>query len=102
MSLAFESHPDAWASWPDSEREPPVRSKGVTGFQYRGIYFVQDSRLTIVAVAHSKRRPGYWRERMSEGRHAWQQSHRRPATTNADHHVRAGQRPLPSMTTNTR
>jgi hypothetical protein len=36
----------------------------VTGFPYRIVYFVKDEVLTIVAVAHAKRRPGYWRERI--------------------------------------
>ncbi|MCK0113667.1 type II toxin-antitoxin system RelE/ParE family toxin [Ornithinimicrobium sp. F0845] len=57
--------PDAWAVWPGWEREPLVCSKAVTGFPYRVVYFVQDDSLTIVAVPHSKRRPGYWRERVS-------------------------------------
>jgi len=56
--------PGAWAVCPG--REPLVRSKGVKGFPYRVVYFVQDDVLTIVAVAHSKRRPGYWRARVSE------------------------------------
>jgi toxin ParE1/3/4 len=57
--------PAAWAAWPGWGREPVVRSKGVDGFPFRVVYFVQDDLLTIVAVAHSKRRPGYWRERVS-------------------------------------
>lgn len=44
---------------------PVVRSKGVNGFPYRVVYFVADELLTIVAVAHAKRRPGYWRERVA-------------------------------------
>jgi toxin ParE1/3/4 len=44
--------------------QPAVRSKGVNGFPYRVVYFVTEELLTIVAVAHSKRRPGYWRERL--------------------------------------
>lgn len=57
--------PAAWAKWPGWEREPVVRSKGVTGFPYRVVYFVDRDVLTIVAVAHAKRRPGYWRDRAS-------------------------------------
>lgn len=41
-----------------------VRSKGVAGFPYRVVYFVDDDWLTVVAVAHAKRRPGYWRDRV--------------------------------------
>jgi plasmid stabilization system protein ParE len=57
--------PESWAVWPDWKREPVVRSKGVSDFPYRVVYFVRDDLLIIVAVAHAKRRPGYWRERVS-------------------------------------
>ena len=50
--------PEAWATWPGWEREPMVRSKGVSGFPFRVVYFVRDELLTIVAIAHTKRRPG--------------------------------------------
>ncbi|MGI8521886.1 MAG: type II toxin-antitoxin system RelE/ParE family toxin [Nocardioidaceae bacterium] len=56
--------PESWAVWPGWDREPMVRSKGVGGFPYRVVYFVDDDLLTIVAIAHAKRRPGYWRERL--------------------------------------
>ncbi|QBF47042.1 type II toxin-antitoxin system RelE/ParE family toxin [Janibacter limosus] len=55
--------PEAWPplrGWP---REPIVRSKGVTSFPYRVLYLVRDDVLTVVAVAHTKRRPGYWKDR---------------------------------------
>ena len=32
-------------------------------FPYEIVYRVQGSRVLVVAVAHCKRRPGYWRER---------------------------------------
>jgi plasmid stabilization system protein ParE len=57
--------PESWSVWAGWEREPVVRSKGVSGFPYRVVYFVRDDLLTIVAVAHVKRRPGYWRERVA-------------------------------------
>lgn len=34
--------PAAWAVLPGWEREPVVRSKTVTGFPYRVVYFVED------------------------------------------------------------
>jgi plasmid stabilization system protein ParE len=57
--------PQAWAVWPGWDREPVVRSKTLTSFPYRVVYFAEDDVLTIVAVAHAKRRPGYWRERVA-------------------------------------
>lgn len=62
---ASADSPQSWAVWPGWDREPVVRSKGVTGFPYRVVYIVEDDLLTIVAVAHSKRRPGYWRDRVA-------------------------------------
>ncbi|MGQ0467729.1 MAG: type II toxin-antitoxin system RelE/ParE family toxin [Sporichthyaceae bacterium] len=62
--------PGAWAKWPGWDREPVVRSKGVHDFPYRVVYFVQDDLLTVVAIAHTKRRPGYWRERVGSERPA--------------------------------
>ncbi len=62
---AATEDPAAWASWPGWEREPEVRSKVVSDFPYRVVYFVEDDLVTIVAVAHAKRRPGYWRDRVS-------------------------------------
>ncbi len=60
---AVES-PESWPRWPGWIREPLVRSKGVRGFPYRLVYFVRGELLTVVAVAHEKRRPGYWRDRV--------------------------------------
>jgi toxin ParE1/3/4 len=57
--------PQAWPVWPDWDREPVVRSKGVSSPPYRVVYFVEGDLLMIVAVAHSKRRPGYWKGRIS-------------------------------------
>ena len=57
--------PESWAVWPGWQGEPVVRSTGVSGFPYRVVYFVHDELLTIVAVAHAKRRPGYWLERVA-------------------------------------
>lgn len=56
--------PESWPHWPDWHREPVVRSRGVSGFPYRVVYFVRGELLTVVAVAHEKRRPGYWRDRV--------------------------------------
>ena len=36
------------------------------GFPFRLVYLVQPPELVVVAVAHGRRLPGYWRERLSE------------------------------------
>jgi len=58
--------PQSWAAWPGLDGEQVVRSKRVTGFPHRVVYLVMEGRLVIVAVAHPKRRPGYWRHRLAD------------------------------------
>ncbi len=64
IDAACES-PESWAKWPAWDREPTVRSKGVEMFPYRVVYFARGAVIVIVAVAHSKRRPGYWKDRVT-------------------------------------
>ena len=42
---------------------PHLRRVFVKRFPYFVLYAVEDSRIFIVAVAHFKQRPGYWRSR---------------------------------------
>lgn len=37
----------------------------LTRFPYSLIYLIQVDRCYVVAFAHAKRRPGYWRERVN-------------------------------------
>jgi hypothetical protein len=50
------------------ERWPPddagLRSCPVAGFPYRLIYWTDGDYSLVVAIAHSKRRPGYWKARL--------------------------------------
>lgn len=56
--------PDAWPPAFGLDREPIVRRKGVTGFPYAVVYYVTSSEIVILAYAHEKRRPGYWKHRV--------------------------------------
>lgn len=58
--------PESGQVWSDLTREPVIRSRGVTDFPYRLVYFVTAEELMVVAVAHEKRKPGYWRDRVRE------------------------------------
>jgi toxin ParE1/3/4 len=42
---------------------PELRSAKVERFPYRVVYVVVDGNIDILAVAHAKRRPSYWRRR---------------------------------------
>lgn len=44
--------------------EPDIRSAKVARFPYRVVDVVVGSNIDVVAIAHAKRRPGYWRDRL--------------------------------------
>jgi plasmid stabilization system protein ParE len=44
--------------------EPDIRSAKVARFPYRVVYLVVGSTIDVLAVAHAKRRTGYWRDRL--------------------------------------
>lgn len=54
----------------DPERFVPdadgVRSVRLSRFPFRVRYVIDPDRIRILAVAHAKRRPGYWQKRMSD------------------------------------
>ncbi|TYL55938.1 type II toxin-antitoxin system RelE/ParE family toxin [Nocardioides sp. BGMRC 2183] len=56
--------PESGTVWPGSDSIPVARSHRVTGFPYRLVYLVQPTRLVVIALAHAKREPGYWSERL--------------------------------------
>ncbi len=58
------------AAWPDARLSVPgvpaslsVRQFPVSRFPYRIAYLVTSQELRVLAVAHARRRPGYWRSR---------------------------------------
>jgi hypothetical protein len=51
--------PERWPADGDG-----LRSCRVAGFPYRLIYWSEGDCSLVVAIAHSKRRPGYWKVRL--------------------------------------
>ena len=53
----------------DPERYPffdrPTRACRIAGFRYRLIYEALPDAICVLAVAHTSREPGYWRNRLS-------------------------------------
>ena len=41
-----------------------ARSWEITGFRYDIVYVIRGDLIYIIAVAHHRRRPGYWRSRV--------------------------------------
>jgi plasmid stabilization system protein ParE len=54
--------PRAWKPWSEN---PAVRIFSLWRFPFHIPYVSEGSRIIVLAVAHSKREPGYWRDRMN-------------------------------------
>ena len=53
--------PDLGSSW---THDPSVRRQVVRRFPYVIFYRADAEAVTVLAIAHGKRRPGYWRARL--------------------------------------
>jgi plasmid stabilization system protein ParE len=56
--VAIASAPLRFVAVDDQHRECPVRR-----FPFRIVYRIIESRVIVVAVAHAKRRPEFWKDR---------------------------------------
>jgi len=54
-------HPERWSSYLHGTRRILLRR-----FPYAVVYRVEAQRVLVVAIAHQRRRPGYWRRRGSK------------------------------------
>lgn len=54
---AICEHPEAWPTWPGRD---DVRRRVLRRYPFTIVYLVDGEAVVIVAVAHQKRRPGYW------------------------------------------
>ena len=52
------AHPELGALWKNSRRRFPLRK-----FPYSVIYYARADEVRVVALAHHRRRPGYWASR---------------------------------------
>ena len=55
---AIASSPDAWPTYVHATRRYLLRR-----FPFMVVYRVTPEEIQVVAVAHARRRPGYWKER---------------------------------------
>lgn len=51
-------------AWPVSRSDPRVRVRYLRRQRYGLFYVVESDAVTIVAIAHTSRRPGYWLDRI--------------------------------------
>jgi toxin ParE1/3/4 len=55
------SHPKAWPRLRGAVRKSLVRD-----FPYKILYTIDAERIFVVALMHSKRKPGYWTDRLGK------------------------------------
>jgi len=56
--------PRTGAPVPGAPTDLPVRRAPVERFPYHVIYLQTEATIRVLAVAHDRRRPGYWRDRV--------------------------------------
>jgi plasmid stabilization system protein ParE len=52
------AEPGHWPAYDNTTRSCPLHK-----FPYRVIFVVQSDRVRVIAVAHDRRKPGYWKSR---------------------------------------
>jgi plasmid stabilization system protein ParE len=62
---AIEKHPRRYAPYPRAPKDRDVRRCLLRRFPYLIIYEVRHADVLVLAVAHAKRRPNYWRDRLN-------------------------------------
>jgi plasmid stabilization system protein ParE len=66
LDHAIQQITDAPAQWP--QYLAGTRRYVFPTYPYSLIYFIKGDVIRVVAVAHDKRRPGYWRKRLHDRR----------------------------------
>lgn len=56
--------PESGAGYPLDDSDVVVRTAKVSRSPYRVVYLIEDETLWVVALAHGRRRPGYWKDRV--------------------------------------
>lgn len=57
---SIREHPEAWPTW----RRADLRRRVLRRYPYSIFYVIEGEAIVIVAVAHHRRRPGYWLPRL--------------------------------------
>lgn len=57
-------NPTRWGLLPKVPQQLAIRRVRVKDFPYSVIYMVHDAEVVVLAIAHGRRRPGYWRQRL--------------------------------------
>jgi toxin ParE1/3/4 len=64
--LVIQDNPETWPRWPGVKARVPVRKFVLQRFPFAIPYLVHDETIIVLAVAHGRRRPGYWLSRLRD------------------------------------
>lgn len=62
----IREHPERWPAWPGIKARLPIRRFVLQRFPYALPYLVHERTVIVLAIAHGRRRPGYWRSRLRD------------------------------------
>ncbi|MCO5170129.1 MAG: type II toxin-antitoxin system RelE/ParE family toxin [Planctomycetes bacterium] len=65
LLVSLGEEPEAYAPAPDSPRGVDARHAPVGRFPYRFVFVAHPDEVLVLAFAHERRRPGYWRDRVA-------------------------------------
>jgi plasmid stabilization system protein ParE len=63
---SIREHPEAWPCCKGLKTRVPVRKFVLQRFPFALPYLVHGETIVVLAVAHGRRRPGYWRARLRD------------------------------------
>ena len=63
----FRTMPQAAPRWHGRDIGADVRCLPLAGFPYLIVYAIENEGLVVLAIAHGRRRPGYWLRRLGGG-----------------------------------
>lgn len=63
---SIREHPEMWPCWQGLKTRVPVRKFVLQRFPFALPYLVHENSVVVLAVAHGRRRPGYWRARLRD------------------------------------
>lgn len=69
VDAAIESIRDpsiTWGFYRDRKRTPQIYSRSVAGFPFDVVYLRDEHEVHVIAYAHERKRPGYWKHRVSD------------------------------------
>ena len=56
----------SWSLYKNRRLDHPIYSRSVTGFPFDIVYLRLDDAVYVIAYAHERRLPGYWRHRQGD------------------------------------